>query len=60
MRMAEIKAKAKKLKLNPGKMKKMDLIRTIQTREGNYACFQTEKDSCDQSECCWRKDCRTN
>ena len=60
MRMNEVKEKAKQLDVNPGKMKKSDLIRTIQSREGNYACFQTDRDDCDQAECCWRTDCLTN
>jgi len=57
MNMQTVKEKAKRLDLNPGKMKKGDLIRAIQAKEGNPACFGTAKDFCDQMECCWRSDC---
>ena len=57
MRMQEIRERAKMLGLKSGKMRKADLIRTIQAAEGNFACFQTGSEACDQSVCCWRKDC---
>jgi len=57
MNMQEVKEKARKLDLHPGKMKKADLIHTIQSKEGNIPCFQTGIESCDQTDCCWRKDC---
>lgn len=57
MNMKEIKAKAKLLGLKSGRMRKAELIRTIQCAEGNSACFQTGHKGCDQSECCWREDC---
>ena len=37
--------------------KKIDLIRSIQTTEGNFSCFGTAKDYCDQLGCYWRNDC---
>lgn len=57
MKMPEIKAKAKGLGIQAGKMKKGDLIRAIQEREGNFPCFQTSEGECSQWECCWRTDC---
>ncbi|MBE0574259.1 MAG: SAP domain-containing protein, partial [Desulfuromonadales bacterium] len=41
MNMTEVKAVAKDLGVMPGKMKKEDLIRTIQLAEGNPQCFNT-------------------
>ncbi|NOQ67409.1 MAG: SAP domain-containing protein [Desulfobacterales bacterium] len=43
--------------IQAGKMKKTDLVRTIQMAEGNSPCFQTGATSCDQENCCWRSDC---
>ena len=60
MNIKEVKERAKLLGLRPGKMRKTDLIRTIQTTEGNYACFSTGKNNCGQTECCWREDCITH
>lgn len=57
MKMMEVKEKAKRLGLKPGKMKKVDLIRAIQSKEGNFPCFQTGLDSCNQFDCCWKSDC---
>jgi len=54
----EIKAIAKKMGISAGKMKKADLIRTIQRTEGNNPCFQTgNMATCGQENCCWRPDC---
>lgn len=57
MKMQEIQKKAKRLGINTNSFKKTDLIRQIQTAEGNTPCYQTNVSSCDQVECCWRKDC---
>ncbi len=57
MKVKEIKDMATKMGINPGKMKKADLIRTIQVTEGNTPCFQTSNGNCDQNECSWRVDC---
>ena len=57
MNLKETKAIAKKMGIQAGKMKKADLIRTIQIAEGNTPCFQTGVTSCDQENCCWRSDC---
>ena len=57
MNMKEIKEIAKKMDVKSGKMRKTDLIRTIQVAEGNMPCFQSAMDYCDQGSCCWREDC---
>ena len=57
MKMQEVRKMAKKLGLKTCGMKKVDLIRAIQSEEGNIPCYQTEVSSCDQTDCCWRDDC---
>ena len=58
MELKELKEKAKKLGIEPKiGMKKENLIRSIQTAEGNFSCFATAKDYCDQLGCCFRDDC---
>ena len=57
MDMTQIKEKAKQLGIQVGKMKKVDLIRAIQSKEGNFPCFETAKDYCNQLTCAWRKAC---
>ena len=36
---------------------KCELVKTIQRKEGNFDCFGTATDYCDQSKCLWRGDC---
>jgi hypothetical protein len=57
MNMTEIKAKAKSLGINPGKMKKIELVRTVQMAEGNNPCYGTNDGSCPWTECCFMGDC---
>lgn len=57
MKMQEVRAKAKTLGIKSFGMKKVDLIRAIQSAEGNNPCFQTGVEECDQSACCWRSIC---
>ncbi len=57
MKLAEIKIKAKKMGIDPGKMKKDELIKSIQLKEGNNPCFKTNGSYCGQSKCLWRDDC---
>jgi hypothetical protein len=58
MRTAEIQQKAKDLGLDPGKMKKDLLIRSIQSKEGYESCYKVKFTGCDQYNCCWRDDCK--
>jgi hypothetical protein len=57
MNMNEIRAKAKSLGLKTVGIKKPELIRNIQRAEGNFDCFGTAIDYCDQWECCFRSWC---
>ncbi len=57
MNMTDIKNKAKELGLKAGRLKKTDLIHLIQRKEGNFPCFETAKNKCDQLKCCWRDAC---
>ncbi len=57
MKLIEVQEKAKQLGIKPKKFKKAELIRTIQTEEGNQPCFQMNGKFCDQMYCCWRDDC---
>lgn len=58
MNMNEIKAIAKERGFSSGRMKKAELIRTLQQTEGNLACFETgQAGACGQPHCLWREDC---
>jgi len=55
--MPEIKMKAQALGINPGKMKKHEIIHAIQTAEGNTPCFGKSNGKCPYTDCCFMKDC---
>jgi hypothetical protein len=55
MKMADIRDKARRMSVEPSGIKQ-DVIRRIQSAEGNQPCFGTRTE-CDQGQCCWRKDC---
>jgi len=55
--MAEIKMKAQYLGIDPGKMKKPELIHAIQASEGYSPCFGTSGGHCDYTDCCFIQDC---
>jgi len=57
MNIAEIKNRARKLGIIPGKLKKDELILSIQKAEGNTPCFGTGTEACPYLNCCWRQDC---
>jgi len=58
VKLKELKEKARQLGLKPKTgIKKEVLIRSIQTAEGNFLCFGTAKDCCEQLSCCFREDC---
>jgi hypothetical protein len=58
MKLAELTAIAKSKNINPSKHSKAELIKAIQTAEGNIVCFATAYDGvCDQAGCSWREDC---
>jgi hypothetical protein len=58
MNMQELHFIAKSRGIKPEYMYKIELIRSIQTAEGNFDCFATAKEGrCDQLRCRWREDC---
>ena len=57
MKVADIKKKAVELGIEPGKMKKNELILAIQAAEGVDQCFGTNKGDCPYEECCFWDDC---
>jgi hypothetical protein len=48
---------AKELGVKTARMKKEEIIRKIQETEGNFPCFGTAEEYCDQFDCRWRDDC---
>ena len=58
MILKEVKAISKRMGLMIGRLKKAELIRSIQTAEDNIACFGTERvQYCGEEGCLWRDDC---
>ncbi|MBI2277962.1 MAG: SAP domain-containing protein [Dechloromonas sp.] len=58
MKLEEIRSIAKSNGVSPGKLRKADLIKSIQVAEGNFDCFASaHKAECDQPRCLWRDDC---
>jgi len=55
--MSQIKVKARGLGINPGKMKKDELIHSIQLAEGCTPCYDTGVQNCPYTDCCFRTDC---
>ncbi len=60
MRIEEVRQRAGALGLSGARrMRKSELIRAIQQREGNQPCFGADwRFDCGQLDCCWRDDCR--
>ena len=57
MQLEKIREKAEALGQDHVQLKKKELIHAIQIAEGNFPCFLTATDFCDQVDCCWRDDC---
>ena len=58
MRLEVVRAIAKSHGIHTGKRTKTDLIKSIQSNEGNFDCYATATlGVCDQGECLWRDDC---
>lgn len=58
MTVKEIRGMARNLGLkNYQKLRKADLIRVIQEKEGNSPCYQSISD-CQQYDCLWYSDCQ--
>ncbi len=61
MKLIEVRDRARAAGVKQAaKMKKAELIRTVQRTEGNPACFGADwRFDCPQLQCCWREDCLT-
>lgn len=58
MNFNEIRKMAKQMGINTYRMKKPEIIRSIQRAEGNIDCFGTERvKHCGEVDCLWREDC---
>jgi hypothetical protein len=58
MKLEVIKEIAKTHNIKAGKMKKSDLVKSIQQAEGYEQCFDSGKATqCGQDACAWREDC---
>jgi hypothetical protein len=57
MTLEQLRALAKKLGIKPSNLRKPELIKSIQRAEGNFDCFGTPKDYCDQTNCLFLSDC---
>jgi hypothetical protein len=57
MKMQEVRQKAKHFHISSFGKTKESLVREIQRAEGNFDCFKTAMDYCDQWACCFRSDC---
>ena len=59
MNMIETKKYAKGKGVDPGRMKKAELIRAIQAAENNPTCYGSDrKFHCPETSCLWEKDCK--
>ena len=58
MQIQQIRNRAKEMGLKTSRLSKVDLVRQIQSAEGNFECFATALDGiCDRQDCFWREDC---
>ena len=58
MKLQEIREIARRNRIEPKGLTKMELIRGIQREEHNFPCFGTAVNGeCDQAPCLWREDC---
>lgn len=58
MKMEEIRSIAKSHHIKPAHLSKTELIKSIQSEEGNFDCFASASSGeCDQYDCIWREDC---
>ena len=56
MTVEQLQKMAIELGLKPHGLKKAELIGAIQKAEGNFDCFGTASDYCDQVNCLFRRD----
>ena len=59
MNLDDVKQLAKDRGIAPGRMRKAELIRSLQAQEGNPQCYRTNASAdCGQPNCLWRPDCK--
>ena len=57
MTVKQLRDMAKELGIKSSNLRKSELIVSIQRAEGNFDCFGTADDYCDQLNCLFRMDC---
>lgn len=57
MTVKKLQKMAKELGVKTGGLRKAEMNREIQRAEGNFDCFGTATDYCDQLGCLYREDC---
>ena len=57
MTVKELQKMAKDLGIKTTGLKKVEMIKAIQRAEGNFDCFGTAGNYCDQLSCLFRQDC---
>ncbi len=58
MNLTDIKQLARDRGITPGKMRKAELIHSLQAQEGNPECYNTNHSrDCGQPNCLWRPGC---
>ncbi|NLI81920.1 MAG: SAP domain-containing protein [Deltaproteobacteria bacterium] len=57
MKMQDVRAMAKRMGIKSFGKSKGELIREIQRAEGNFDCYGTATDFCDQLDCLFRSSC---
>jgi len=57
MKMQEVRAIAKDLGVNSFGKSKVELIKEIQRKQGNFDCYGSVTDYCDQLDCLFRSSC---
>ena len=59
MKMNEVQGLARSLGIKSSGKNKAELIRQIQRKQGNFDCFGSAEDFCDQDNCLFRSSCLT-
>jgi hypothetical protein len=58
MKIEEIRSIAKSHHIKPAHLSKIELVKSIQKKQGNFDCFASASSGeCDQYDCMWRGDC---
>lgn len=57
MKMSEVRAIARDLGINSFGKSKVELIKEIQRTEGNFDCYGSAENDCDQADCLFRASC---